>query len=168
MNYGEFYTVNYSQHQICGSMFVDDEWITSIRMNMSTQGITYTTDFRGHGFKLFQALRNFCKMTHRVVDNGLNRFYADQYITTDVTSHRTFEIQSRAYFDEFTSLMINNLQFTLQLSRDMIHVNAFWSARRTNYLFFIVPGSIVAGAVPLVYRACSCDLSVACGTLYMI
>ena len=73
MNYGQFYTVNYSQHQICDSVFVDDEWITSIRMNMSERGLASITDFRGHGFKLFQALRNFCKTTSRIISNGLNR-----------------------------------------------------------------------------------------------
>ena len=160
INYVQFTRIQHTMHQVCSSVFVTDQWIQYFISSRVTTLVR--EDFRLSGMSAFQALRGFCQIATRTVSDILTQFSLIQYVSSTLTSEQLFRSQIRTVFDQLLISTINKLLLSLQIIRDITHVNAFWSARNTNFLLFFRPNTTSMRLALYLYPDCSCALSSFC------
>ncbi|CAF3732754.1 unnamed protein product [Rotaria sp. Silwood1] len=133
--------------------------------NLSTT--FYFRDFRSSCKFFFQALRTFCELTNKTISDSLNRFYSTQYISAAVISSDLLDLQMQSIFEQYISLITNQLLLSLQMIQNTTQINALFSARWTNYDLRMsssprLPGMQLVAPVPQVYSNCRCDVSLSC------
>ena len=68
---------------------MSDEWINYFRQSWETLQLSIL-DFRLTGTFALQALASLCELVDQTVSNNLKRFYAGQYVRTEVTPMLVF------------------------------------------------------------------------------
>jgi hypothetical protein len=84
INYGAFLDVQYTFHQVCSSVFVDEYWINYLYTSYGSNTV-YPDDFRSTGFLTFQGLSALCGLVNQTISNSLTQFYSNQYISACYT-----------------------------------------------------------------------------------
>lgn len=168
IDYGQLVQIRTTPHQVCSSEFITDDWIEYLKQAMIQGHRYFLEDFRISGISLFQGLRSFCQMTNRTIHDSLVRFYANQYVTTTVISTDLFKIQMQLFFDQYVSSTTNHLRFSLELTRNMIHVNGLWSARLFNFFMYFLADQSFTISAAMIINNCRCNLSPSCTTNFAI
>jgi hypothetical protein len=162
INYDKFIHTEYSLHQVCSSMFVEQSWIDYLQQR---SGIPiFINDFRSTGSSTFQALRTFCQLIDRTIMDGLNRFYSNQYVSTSVIPSQLWELEITLLIYQFRSSLKNSFSLSLAMIRDMIQANALFSGLGRNYDLQIVNNNSYVSVFPVSYDNCSCASSSTCVT----
>ncbi|CAF4058372.1 unnamed protein product, partial [Rotaria sp. Silwood1] len=166
IDYKAFLHVEHTFHQICNSIYVSDKWRQIISLS-SLNNSFYFRDFRSSCKFFFQALRTFCELTNKTISDSLNRFYSTQYISAAVISSDLLDLQMQSIFEQYISLITNQLLLSLQMIQNTTQINALFSARWTNYDLRMsssprLPGMQLVAPVPQVYSNCRCDVSLSC------
>jgi hypothetical protein len=162
IKYARFIHIEYSLHQVCSSVFVDQSWINYLQHRSGIPMFIY--DFRSTGSSTFQALSTFCQLINSTVMDGLIRFYSNQYISTSVIPSELWEREIELLFDQFRSSLKNSFLLSLAMIQDMIQANALFSGLETNYHLRIVNNNSYVSVFPVSYYGCSCASSSRCLT----
>lgn len=167
IEYHEFFQAEYMIHQVCRSIFISDDWINYLKYAAFNQ-TSLMQDFRQSGVNTFQTLRMFCQITEKTIHDNLIRFSSSKFVDTAVISENIFRSQIEKIFQQLTSSTVNNLRLYLDLARDVMQINAVWSARLSNFGFYFVPSSTRGLIGTSIYSNCRCDSSVSCKSRFYV
>ncbi|CAF4621706.1 unnamed protein product [Rotaria sp. Silwood1] len=163
IDYKKFLNVEYTFHQVCNSIYVNDHWRESVSPDIPI----YYRDFRAHRKFFSQALSTLCELTNKTVSESLTQFYSNRYVSATVVSSELFHLQMQSIFEQFISLTTNDLLLSLETIRDTTQINAFFSGRWTNYDLYpthspVFPKMEIFTPIPQYYSNCRCDVSMRC------
>ncbi|CAF0816062.1 unnamed protein product [Adineta steineri] len=159
IDYGQFLQVNYTLHQICTSIFVNDSWINYL---YNARGIpNYFDDFRWIGTFIFQALNAFCQLSNQTISNRLIQFYSSQYVSASVTPLQVFQSQTQAFVSQFKSSITHDFLLSLSTIRTTTQSNNLLAAQFSNCNLYTRSNNYVTSS-PELYGNCSCASSAAC------
>ncbi|UJR12169.1 hypothetical protein I4U23_016346 [Adineta vaga] len=97
--YGGFLQILPVYHQICLSDFVSQKWIDYLFYENSSY--YFQLDFRHSASGQFQILRMLCEQAEQTVNYSLTQFYSSQFITNQLISMETFNIQTNSFIELF-------------------------------------------------------------------
>jgi hypothetical protein len=160
INYDNFLHVNYTLHQVCSSIFVDQVWIKYLSNASETEFLP--ENFRWTGPYAFQALRAFCDLSNQTISNRLIQFYSNQYVSASVVPQTLFESETQSLIDQFRSSSTNNFLLSLATIRDTTQANALFSALQNNYRIDIKLAETEININPILYNGCRCSASSTC------
>jgi hypothetical protein len=160
INYRKFIRIQYTLHQVCNSIFVDEKWIFYLLAQYGN--ILFAEDFRWASPYAFKALRTFCKVINSTIFDSLTRFYSNQYVSAFVTPLHIFETQTQSLIDQFKSSTINRFLLFHSMIRGTTQGNSLLSGKETNYK--IQPPNHELSLLPATqeYDGCACSYSSTC------
>ena len=161
IDYKKILYVNYTFHQVCTSIFVDEKRINYVFNNIRSDTFDYH-DFRVASVYAFQVLSGFCELVNETISNSLNQFYSSQYVSASVTPFDLFQSQTKALIEHFRSSTINTLLSSLLLIRKTTQSNALQTGQLSNIKIQFTPNLLLVSLVPLSYSGCSCIASAVC------
>jgi hypothetical protein len=160
INYEKFIRVDYTLHQLCNSIFVNQSWIDYLT---PPSGIEFfVPDFRWMNQYTFPTLKRFCDVMNTTISNSLIRFYSNKYVSASVNPQQLFEREIEILVDQFRSSMKNTFSLSLSLIRDTTQANALYSGLITNYDLHIAGDNIHVYMRRAFYRGCECVISSKC------
>jgi hypothetical protein len=158
--YESFIQMNHSLHQICSSVYIDNEWITYL---VSSSEFLLNSDFRVAAPRLFQGLRSMCQLAAESIRTNLDQFYSSNYVSAAATSEDLLRSQSEAIVKQFISSTTNSFLLSLRLIRNTTHVNTLLSGFSTNAEFAYEDGPASRPNIWASYGTnCTCEYSSAC------
>jgi hypothetical protein len=161
INYGKFLHVEYSFHQVCSSIFVNENW-TDYLATFADDNLMLLEDFRWTGTYTFQTLSVFCNVVNETISSNLISFYSSQYVSAFVVSSELFQTQITSVVDQFKSSIINSFLLFLSMIRSTNQGNSLLSALQTNS--HLVPSFAYDDGrdVTNLYSNCDCDYLATC------
>jgi hypothetical protein len=114
INYGKFIHVEYTLHQVCSSIFVDQSWINFLAKNAGTRNMFWEVEFRHSSPHTFQALKTFCELINKTISDSLTQFYSNQYVSASIIHQELFEPETESLVHQFQ--LSTNHSFLLSLS----------------------------------------------------
>ena len=160
IDHGKFLHVEYTLHQVCSSMFLDQNWMIYLKYWVE-HGIV-RNDFRGTGPYAFQALKGLCELLKQRISIGLGEFNSNQYVTASIIPQNIFESEIKSTIETFRSSMATNFLLSLEIIQGTTQANALLSALQTNYYIFIDKFYRYGRTNPMHYNDCDCATSFAC------
>ncbi|CAF0999681.1 unnamed protein product [Adineta steineri] len=85
-------------HQVCSSDFITDRWISILNQSI-TNGISI--DWRNRAFSQAQLLSNLCQLANETINDAINRFLSQYFITSSVLTENEFDEQINSTFNQF-------------------------------------------------------------------
>ncbi|CAF1526169.1 unnamed protein product [Adineta ricciae] len=161
INYGDILSIQYSFHQVCTSDFISKKWTNYLTIDYENTYLN-VTDFRWIARQTFQTIRSFCELINTTLSNSLSQFYSKQYVSVNVVSLQMIQSQSHSSVSQFRSSTTNSFLFSLIKIRDIIHVNALFSAHMTNFDAILDHTFDDLVFVERTYGNCSCGVSPLC------
>jgi hypothetical protein len=160
INYRTFLPVDYTLHQVCTSIFVNQSWIDYLARHNGT--IVFERDFRVTGSSAFQALRTFCRLISSTISDSLTQFHSKQYVGASVTPVELFQSEMKSSVDQFRLSMTKRFLLSLWMIRDTTQANALFSASGTNYQIIVVSNTYTLATFACTYDLCNCASSSTC------
>jgi hypothetical protein len=160
-NYGKFLHVEYSFHQVCSSIFVNENW-TDYLVAFADNNLMLLEDFRWTGSHTFQALSVFCNVTNETISDNLVSFYSNQYVSAFVVSSELLQTQTTSLVDQFKSSIINRFLLSLSLIRSTNQANALFSALQTNLYLYLPHADEYVNQQATEYSDCDCIYLATC------
>jgi hypothetical protein len=162
INYDKFVHVNYTLHQLCSSIFVDQRWIDYLARSIYFETTLSVADFRSTSLSAFQALRAFCELTNSTISDNLIQFYSRQYVSASVIPFKLFQSETKSLIGQFRLSMINSFLLSLLIIRNTTQANALLSGRFTNYKLIRLQNDFHLEPIAKIYKACDCASSSTC------
>jgi hypothetical protein len=159
IHYEKFLRIEYTLHQVCSSIFVDQSWIDYLAN--PSEIIMYIIDFRMTSASAFQALSTFCLLINRTISDSFIEFYSRQYVSASVMPSKLFESETESLTNRFKLSMTNSFLLSLSMIQNTTQVNALFAVLKTNYNLY-VPGTSSIRTYPRTYNGCRCDSSSKC------
>ncbi len=160
INYEEFVHIEYTLHQVCSSIFVDQRWINYLTPSSVKE--IYDDDFRMRGSFAFQGLKTFCDLINRTIFDSLIDFHSRQYVSASVTPVDLFVSETKSLADQFRSSMRNSFLLSLAMIRDTTQANALLSGLQTNNQLVVENQKTNVIITVKMYGSCSCASSSTC------
>lgn len=144
--YGAFISISVQYHPICSSFFVSDSWIDML----FNQNIGYyiQIDFRSSASGQFQLLSSLCSLAKRAVNDTLNDFLSDIFLSINSFSPESLETQSQTQSSSVRTSTANAISGILHLIRDTTYSNQLQLALQTtrmNALYIYSDGELASG-----------------------
>ncbi len=159
IHYEKFLRIEYTLHQVCSSIFVDQSWIDYLAN--PSEIIMYIIDFRMTSASAFQALSTFCLLINRTISDSFIEFYSRQYVSASVMSSKLFKSETESLTNRFKLSMTNSFLLSLSMIRDTTQANGLLSALKTNYNVYVADtGSVEMGY--RIFNGCRCNSSSTC------
>lgn len=90
--YNTFLIDQVSFHQVCSSVFISDQWISSLYF-AHNQTMFDNNDFRKIGFSFFQTLSMLCRRSRTHVQDTLSTIYSQSLFSVNLLSPTAFAAQ---------------------------------------------------------------------------
>ena len=168
ISYGSFIQIISEYHPICSSIFIDDIWISHLfNFNISYY---YPLDFRSSSLGQFQILSSFCYLSKKFINNQIQNFLSNTFLTPIALSPYSLDIQSQAQSLFIRTSTTNDFLQLLQLIRDTIYSNSMQTALQTSRIFrlsVIFDGLMGVNIMPTLFfdrndTICLCDTQSTC------
>jgi hypothetical protein len=160
ITYNKFIRVEYTLHQVCSSIFVDETWIGYVLRPVGTDFVV--DDFRMNSIPTFQAIKMLCKLINSTIFNSLTRFNSSQYVSAFVVPKESLRTQIESLTDKFHSSIANTFSLSFAMIQDTTQANALFSIRQTNYYPTIGPDGLHIFMNQKSYNGCECVISSEC------
>lgn len=158
----KFINISFIQHQICDSVFISTEWISSIGSNLDSIPLT---DFRKIGTLLLQGIGSLCALTKATIENSLKQLYSSHFISAFTVPEEFLRTQMNTLVEQFIASTTNTFTLSLLTIRDITQANGLLSAMLTNYFLTKSLLSRYIGVVAIEYgNDCNCKSSSECIT----
>jgi hypothetical protein len=132
INHENLVRVDYTLHQVCNSIFVDQIWIKYLS---SVETDVLGKDFRWTSPHAFQGLKTFCDLINRTINDNLVTFNSSKYVSTSVIAEHVFESEAKSLIDQFRSSITNTFSLSLSIIRGTTHVRCTTTfSRSTEYV----------------------------------
>ncbi|CAF1688041.1 unnamed protein product, partial [Adineta ricciae] len=102
-------------HQVCSSDFIGQHWIGLMRF--SDDKVWPRLPWRGFSARHFRLLFTLCQLANSSVNDILQRFATQSFITLNAISKDDFNIQTNITFNQFTELFIMNFDLLVNLGQ---------------------------------------------------
>ena len=123
MKYNEFIVYMKPQyHEICLSEFVSSNWI-NVKFIKSSSTPFFINDLRSQFHTHFQLLATLCHAANQIVDDHLKSFYQTEFISEQVLSPKSFEIQNNLIMEQFNRTISQSFQNTLEVIKANQDIN---------------------------------------------
>ncbi|CAF1607460.1 unnamed protein product, partial [Adineta ricciae] len=159
INYGDILSIQYSFHQVCTSDFIRQDWISFLNF-FNSPLYAHFKDFLLMGPQVFQGLRSFCLTIKAIIDNNMDKFYKNQYISAYVIPLNLFQSEVSLLNNQFRTSLIADYLLSLSLIHETTDGNALQSVQMTNYELYKRGDAI--SVRPSTYDNCSCTYSSSC------
>ncbi|CAF1468909.1 unnamed protein product [Adineta ricciae] len=131
--YQKFLTLSPRLHQVCTSIFVEDDWIELL---MSLMDYRSLKDWRNRASSEFRILSDFCQLANRTISDAVNRYLSQFFITSSILSKTDFEQQINASLKQFyqsTFYHFNSMEKIVHLLMqiDQPFVKSNWATVQT-------------------------------------
>ena len=160
INYDTFLKVQYTQHQVCSSIFVTKEWIDYLAMHKEAE--IFSEDFRKTSPFAFHTVRTLCQLINGTISNSLIQFYSNQFVSTSVVPSELFEIQSQSLTDQLKLSTTNTFLLSLSTIRDTTKRNILLSGLQTNQRLYVSRKTSETLTTSRIYGNCSCTSTSTC------
>ena len=130
--YESFIQIHHSLHEICFSVYTDNEWITHLGF---IPGMIEDIDSQILRPHIFLGLRSMCQLAAESIRTNLDQFYSSNYVSAVATSENLLRSQSEAIVEQFISSTTNNFLLSLRLVGNITQANALASVLGDNFHF---------------------------------
>jgi hypothetical protein len=139
--YQSFISITTEYHPVCSSIFISDIWIDGLfNSNMSYY---YPLDFRSSGSGQFQILSSLCSLAERFINDAIENFLSDTFLTPIALSSHFLDIQSQTQSSFLQTSTSNDFQQLLQLIRTTTFSNQLEPFLQTaSTLFFSIDNEV--------------------------
>lgn len=154
----QFTSIDTSFHQICSSNFVKDLWLDYL-FGDSFWYKYHTSDLRVRGTAYFTLLSTLCTLSRTIIDNAVQQFLAEAFISAQVSSELEFRSKMTDIIQAFKKKTSAGFSHSLQLTRDINHANTLISSYFSNWYWWVKPNriSITLPTKPVIMsNKCSC------------
>ncbi|UJR19439.1 hypothetical protein I4U23_022569 [Adineta vaga] len=128
--YGSFIKIIPEHHPICSSIFMSEMWINLLfNYNISYY---YPLDFRSSSSGQFQILSSLCSLVKQFLNDQIQEFLSNNFLTTIVLSPQSFDAQSQSQSLFIRTSTTSAFLQVLHLIRDTTHIDLFQTALQTS------------------------------------
>ena len=126
-------------HEICLSEFVSSEWINAqffhqyISIFENNFSLLLTHDIRYQSQFHFQLLSTLCYMANQTIQDFLQLFYQTKFISNQMLSNQSFQIQIDLIMDQFKRTVPESFQRTFNLIKTNFENNLFITPMNSNF-----------------------------------
>ncbi|CAF3692114.1 unnamed protein product [Adineta steineri] len=156
-------------HDICTSQFISQKWIDLLFTN--TTFWRFVVDFRATASNQFQVLRELCDLSQTTINNNIENFHTETFISGYLLNERLFLAQTKAMTDRFQTDAVTDFFQRISFYRSFTIGNTFMSGIQTPYTLLIYTNDDVnwylnaqlnyfKGMKNLKY--CTCDVNTTC------
>ncbi|CAF4170249.1 unnamed protein product, partial [Rotaria sp. Silwood2] len=126
-------------HQICSSMFMNNEWLKLFQMpyELQYQFDRPITDIRQYGASFYLNLKSLCILANTTIQEYQNQFYDQQLISSDLMNRIEFEFKFNKTIDKLRRTISVDVIRMLEVTRGIMHGNQYVSAYFTNWQYQI-------------------------------
>lgn len=169
ISYGEFLTLQANIHELCSSDFVTNRWIKAIDLG-SSSAYLFPSDFRRMASAQFQSLANFCDISKKIIEENINTFNKNIFISLNILSEKIFQLQIQSIIHQFQSTIAITFQTQLELLRQITFNDQLISGLQTNFYFVYSlknQSTLVKRAVTYIKSVdivCSCAMELECAS----
>ncbi len=167
--YRVFLTVEPYYHQMCSSDLVSLTWLEFL--SYSYLGAFYMPNpiqYANSAASQFLLLKKLCTVAKQTIDNSLEQFLSQTFITSQVVSEKTFENQVTAFIKEWKTLMINSFLRTLRLVQATQYGDHLAASGSNSYFDVNVTSNTFILNSSMDYDPCNCMLSRSCRSLMRV
>ncbi|CAF1464611.1 unnamed protein product, partial [Didymodactylos carnosus] len=123
--------------------------------------------FSGYGSRSFEMLSSLCQLINSAINNELNIFDSNVYVSSTVASKNLVETQINSSINLFIMTTANQFTTSLEIIRDITNGNALVSGEWTNFNFWYDTSLQMTTAFSSAYsivdgEPCLCSSSVLC------
>ncbi|CAF0958367.1 unnamed protein product [Adineta steineri] len=165
IDYKEILRIDYTIHQVCSSAFVTQDWI-SFLIHSDNRTKPFNTKFRSEGRTTFHALNSFCTLVNQTIDDNLEQFYLNQYVSIIVTPENLFVSQIETFVNQFRLSITSNFHISLNMIRNTTQNNGLYPGSTQTYYIRVAAGTTQSTPILFKYSNCSCDISSRCIETY--
>jgi len=149
-------------HQVCSSDMISQSWIDYYN-NFQLFIFTSSFDFRANAAYQFQLLATFCEQAQQTVNDSLQLFLQNQFVSSQVISQQIFRSQINESIEEWKSTTLNSFLRPIQLILVTNQGNQLINALHNfQFSFNQITGEFIP--IPINYSNCSCARSSTCRT----
>ncbi|CAF4074750.1 unnamed protein product [Adineta steineri] len=131
IKYENLIRVNPQYYEICTSQFVSSDWI-NVKFKKTE---FFLDDFRYHSEFYFQLLSTLCYISNQTVEDTLQSFYRTQFVTNEVLSRQSFQIQLDSVLNQFKRTISESFQRILQFIKLNIEINQFSTPMNSDFYY---------------------------------
>ncbi|CAF1196346.1 unnamed protein product [Adineta ricciae] len=131
--YQKFLTLSPRLHQVCTSTFVEDSWIELL---MSLTDYRSLKNWRNRASSEFRMLSDFCQLANKTINDAVNRYLSQFFITSSILSKGDFEERINASLKQFYqstfyhfNSMKNIVHLLMQIDQPFVKSN--WATVQT-------------------------------------
>ena len=125
MKYNQFILyIKPQYHEICSSEFVSPNWI-NVKFIKSPSTTIFIHDIRSQSQTHFQLLSTLCHAANQTVEDNLELFYQTEFVSQQVLSRESFQIQIDLIVEQFKRTVPESFQNTLELIKANQELNQF-------------------------------------------
>jgi len=150
-----FVNIEIDFHEICSSDFISQQWIEYL-FNENLNFSFHKNDIRYSGFAQFEILQILCQYASDTINENLNEFYSNEYLTENLISKDDFPIEISHSIEIFKANMLKFFQDPIELFRLIVQNERIFSAVDTKYSFFIrdyyFQNEFTIAILPIQYR----------------
>ena len=157
---GSFSSITTTYHPICNSIFVSDRWINLLfNPNIS---LYYPLDFRSTAIGHFQLLSSLCSLARQFVNDAIDDFSADAFLTQVVLSKNALNIKIQTLESSMQTTAINSFRQVLELMGKSTFSNRLATTLQTSMILLYYGFSTTLGGATLTEGSFSYDNGTTC------
>ncbi|UJR08052.1 hypothetical protein I4U23_012329 [Adineta vaga] len=135
IEYKYFIEINTTIHAVCSSDFISRKWIDYL-FDIGDWYEYDRRDIRVRGGPYFLFLSTLCQLSQITIQNAIQQFLNETFISTHMISISEFDIQMNNINSQFRNNTLIKFSRTLKLLRDIINGNAFVSSYCLNWYWY--------------------------------
>ncbi|CAF1071438.1 unnamed protein product [Adineta steineri] len=133
-------------HQLCSSDFITENWITLLSLSQSDFVGWYEMDWFGFGGTHFRFLSTLCQLANKTVTDAIQRFDIQSFITLNVTTETSFNIQLHIIVNDFAQSFITNFDLLIQTVQLLTQTDQPYKLNGNALLFYLTTQAEISGA----------------------
>jgi hypothetical protein len=118
--YEKFISFSPILHQVCSSDLVTDQWITLLEQ-VSTG--YYSPDWRNTASSQFRFLSNLCKLANTTIEDAIQRFLLQSFITSTVLTETDFNRKLNIILEQYFQLSTIYFSLLIKTVRMLTHID---------------------------------------------
>ncbi|CAF1412710.1 unnamed protein product [Adineta ricciae] len=136
VKYKYFVGISITSHQICSSNFIGTEWRDYLFLYPDWSDYN-SADIRSRGSIYFLFLSTLCQLSQTTINNAINAFLNETFISTQIVSNSEFRLQIDTTLFQLQKSTAAEFSQSLNLLRDVMNGNTLVSSYFLNWFWWI-------------------------------
>ncbi|CAF3965240.1 unnamed protein product, partial [Adineta steineri] len=142
----KFVTWSPRLHQLCSSDFITENWITLLSFTQVTLLGPIIMEWDGFKGTHFRFLSTLCQLANKTVTDAIQRFGIQSFITLNVTTETSFDIQLHIIVNQFAQSFITNFDLLIQTVQLLTQTDQPYTIYYNALLFYLTTQDEINGA----------------------